>query len=89
MFVIYCGSSERDFASSVMTLVSHGVELNSSQPTLGQVCTLFWGENAKEKKKSAYRLIFTGLDQDAAESQVHQSSVKCLMSLNPHSFCED
>lgn len=51
IFVIYCGNSGWDFASSVMTLVSHGVGLNSNQPNFGQLCTIYFRVKMEKKIK--------------------------------------
>lgn len=86
VFVIYCGNSDRDFASSIMTLVSHRVRLNSNQPTFGQLCTIYFRVKTLMKKNQFTSLFSWDLIKMLLS---HQSSAKFFMSLNPHSFCED
>lgn len=60
LFIFYYGNSDRDFASSIMILVSHKIGLNSNQPTFGQI--YFRVKRLMEGKKTVYKLIFMGFD---------------------------
>lgn len=91
IFVIYCGNSDRDFASSVMTgLPWNGIKQQQAK-LWAALYHLFSGENANEEKtkKTSWQVNFHGAWLRCCCIRSSPVSVKFLMSLNPHDFCED